>query len=253
MAAHLPRLTRGAYCHTLHKTLLAAVWQEGENSVGVYVCTCAYAHLQYMQVFVTELVIKWQQMNYGSSISVYMCIYPCLHEHVGVQHGCQVPEWAHPSSAIRSDQLTCSQSKQTWRRSGRHHYAAKHAVCPDPVWGPLLSADSNELPWVQIYRHPAPQWGARVGWGCWVRGQHLYNRTSIHRQTRGKLHIGRQTHFPEQRDIGSNLKWCFLIVFLFQTQPSIWVGSNYAKWGLGMSKVAIKSRFPNVKTDVFPA
>lgn len=45
----------------------------------------------------------------------------------------------------------------------------------------------------------------------------------------------------------------FLIVFLFQTQPPIWVGSNYAKWGLGMSKVTIKSLFPNVKTDVFPA
>lgn len=222
MAAHLPRLTRGAYCHTSHKTLLAAVWQEGEDSVGVYVGTCAYTLLQYMQVFLTELVIKWQQMHYGSSISVYMCIYPCLHERAGVQHGCQVPEWAHPSSAIRSDQLTCSQSKQTWRRSGRHHYAAKHAVCPDPVWGPLLSADSNELPWVQIYRHPAPQWGARVGWGFEDNIYTTAQTSTCKREANFTLadrHIflSRETLDRTSIDV-------FLIVFLFQTQPPIgWV------------------------------
>lgn len=81
-------------------------------------------------------------------------------EHVDGQHGCQAPERPNHSSATRSYQLTRSQSKQTGRRSGRHHYAALHAVCLDPVWGPLLSADSNELPWVLFYRRPASR-----GWG----------------------------------------------------------------------------------------
>lgn len=123
-------------------------------------------------------------MHYGFSVSVYTCIYLHMYEHVDVQHGCQAPERPNQSSATHSDQLTCSQSKQTWRRSGRHHYAAQRAVCPDPVWGPLLSADSNELPWVPFYRRPA-SWG----WGREGRGWHQYTHTNICTQTRGGHHI----------------------------------------------------------------
>lgn len=195
VAAHLPWLAPHAYCHMSRETLQAVEWH-AYNSVGVCVCiractsfwdslgvtlssVCVALPLSEaqiskpdpgfatnllsslsMQLFLSELVFKWKQMHCGFSVSVYTCIYPRTCEHADVQHGCQAAEQPNQSSATCSVQVTCRQSKQTWRRRGRHHYAAQHAVCPDPVWGPLVSADSNELPWVPFYRHPA-SWGWR--------------------------------------------------------------------------------------------
>lgn len=122
------------------------------------------------------------------------CIYPCMCQGARVQHGHQVPERPNHSAAARSDQLTRSRSKQTQRRSGRHHYAAQRAVCPDPVWGPLLSADSNELPWVLFYRRP------RVEWVGGLRVTSIHPHKHLHATTRQASHQRwPDTNFAEQR------------------------------------------------------
>ena len=147
-----------------------------------------------------RVVISLMQMHCGFSVSVYACINPGMCECVDVQHGCQAPERPNHSSATRADQLTRSQSRQTWRGSGRHHYAAQRAVCPDPVWGPLLSLILMSSPGFRFTGAQRPCVG---GGGC--QRWHQYTPTNICPETRGPNFINRETSEADCSNISPSI------------------------------------------------
>lgn len=127
------------------------------------------------------------------------CIYPRMCECARVQHGCRAPERPYHSAAARSDQQTRRQSEPTGRRSGRHHYAAQRAVCPDPAGvrsSPLILMSSPGFRFTGVQR-------PRVGWrggGGGVEGNINLPTQTFAQQLRGRHNIssGQTQIFPSR-------------------------------------------------------
>lgn len=145
VAACLTLLTTLSYCHTPHRTaadcgmtarwqlcLRVCVWVPDHTSHTHTLSVCTYgagvwgvcgSGFRSVCVFARALAI----------VSVFNMVVKCLSGPISHLPSAQI-NWRAAKANRHKDRA----EGITMQRSG--------AVCPDPVWGPLLSADSNELP-----------------------------------------------------------------------------------------------------------
>lgn len=121
---HMSTIYTCTHTHTLR--ICTYFWQSGYlKCQQMCVCVCIGAPYVSIGVFICACVSVW----------VFNMVVKCL---------------SGPISHLPSTQIHWHAAK-----ANRHKDRAEgitmqlsSAVCPDPVWGPLLSVDSNELPWV---------------------------------------------------------------------------------------------------------
>lgn len=150
MAVCLTLLIPLSYCHTSHRTLRTWAWQGDEWQLF----TCEPDHMwnekwkkgggggmwiRYVEprvatgmVWVTSTVPRW----------LHVCLHVCGRSNIVVK--CL----SGPISHLPYTQMNWHTAKPNRHKDRAEGITMQlsSAVCPDPVWGPLLSADSNELP-----------------------------------------------------------------------------------------------------------
>lgn len=157
VAVCLTLLTPFSYCHTSHRTLLTVAWQGGDKSVCVCQITLLCLRILAMWVQCTHtLYAHMSVIEWVFEMSVDVCAWPpCVSICVFIC-AC-VSAWvfnmvvkclSRPISHLPSAQMNWHVAKPNRHKDRAEGITMQlsSAVCPDPVWGPLLSADSNELP-----------------------------------------------------------------------------------------------------------